>query len=42
VIVPIGGAPDRKVLINHRRTDAARIRVVNTSPFTFDPRLFFR
>jgi RES domain len=42
VIVPIGAAPDRDVLINHRRADAARIRIVNAMAFTLDPRLFAR
>jgi RES domain-containing protein len=42
VIMPIGAAPDRNILINHRRADAARIRIVGTMPFTLDPRLFAR
>ena len=42
VIVPIGPAPDRNVLINHRRADAARIRTVNAMAFRLDPRLFAR
>ena len=42
VIVPIGAAPDRNVLINHRCADAARIRIVNAMAFTLDPRLFAR
>ena len=42
VIVPIGAAPDRNVLINHRRADAARIRIVDAMAFTLDPRLFAR
>lgn len=41
-IVPIGRAPDRNILINHRRADAARIRIVNAMPFTLDPRMFAR
>jgi RES domain-containing protein len=40
VIVPIGSAADRNVLINHRHADAGRVRIVNTMSFTFDPRLF--
>lgn len=40
VVVPIAGAPDRNVLINHRHADAARIRIVDVMPFTLDPRLF--
>jgi RES domain-containing protein len=40
VVVPIGSAADRNVLINHRHTDAGRIRIVNTMSFTLDPRLF--
>jgi RES domain-containing protein len=42
VIVPIRSAPDSNVLINHRRADAARIRIVNAMAFTLDPRLFAR
>lgn len=40
VIVPIGSAPDRNMLINHRHRRAAEIKVVSTTPFTLDPRLF--
>jgi RES domain-containing protein len=40
VIVPIGGAPDRNVLINHRATRAAAIKIAETTSFTLDPRLF--
>jgi RES domain-containing protein len=40
VIMPIAGAPDRNVLINHRHPAAARIRIVAATAFTFDPRLF--
>ena len=42
VIIPIASASDRNILINHRRADAARIRIVNAMPFTLDPRLFAR
>jgi len=42
VIVPIAAAPDRNALINHRHTDAERIRIVNMISFTLDPRLFVR
>jgi RES domain-containing protein len=42
VIVPIKTAPDRNILINHRRADAARITVVDAVPFALDPRLFTR
>lgn len=42
VIVPVGAAPDRNVLINHRRADSARIRIVNAMALTLDPRLFAR
>ena len=42
VIMPIAMAPDRNVLINHRRADAGRIRIVNAIAFTLDPRLFVR
>ena len=42
VIMPFGAAPDRNILINHRRADAGRLRIVSTMPFTFDPRLFAR
>ena len=40
VIVPIDSAPDRNVLINHRHPKAAEIKVVRTTPFILDPRLF--
>ena len=40
VIMPIAGAPERNVLINHRHAAAARITIVAISPFTLDPRLF--
>jgi RES domain-containing protein len=40
VIVPIGSAADRNVLINHRHADAGRVRIVDTMFFTLDPRLF--
>ena len=40
VIVPIASAPDRNVLINHRRPTVARIAIIAVTPFTFDPRLF--
>jgi RES domain-containing protein len=40
VIMPIASAPDRKVLINHRHSDSARITITAVTPFTFDPRLF--
>jgi RES domain-containing protein len=40
VIMPIAEAPDRNVLINHRRADAARIRIAAVVPFTLDARLF--
>jgi RES domain-containing protein len=40
VIVPIGSAADRNVLINHRHADAGRVRIVNTMSFTLDPGLF--
>jgi RES domain-containing protein len=39
-IMPIAEAPDRIILINHRRTDAARIRITGVVPFTLDERLF--
>jgi RES domain-containing protein len=39
-IVPIAGAPDRNVLINHRAANADTIEIAETIPFTFDPRLF--
>jgi RES domain-containing protein len=42
VIVPIKTAPDRNILINHRRADAVRITVVDAVPFALDPRLFTR
>lgn len=40
VIMPIPAAPDRNVLINHRRPETARIAIVEIVPFTLDPRLF--
>jgi RES domain-containing protein len=40
VIMPIANAPDRNVLINHRRAEAASINIVRVIPFTLDPRLF--
>jgi RES domain-containing protein len=40
VVVPIADAPDRNVLINHRRRDASRIRIAAVVAFTLDPRLF--
>ena len=40
VIVPIGNAPDRNILINHRAAKVAAIRIEATMPFTLDPRLF--
>ncbi|MFN4089365.1 MAG: RES family NAD+ phosphorylase [Alphaproteobacteria bacterium] len=39
-IVPIDGAPDMNVLINHRHPDAARIPTVAADAFRLDPRLF--
>lgn len=40
VIVPVAGAPDRNVLINHEHPDAARITIASAEPFDPDPRLF--
>ena len=40
VIIPIAGAPDRNVLINHRHAGSNRITIIALTPFTFDPRLF--
>jgi RES domain-containing protein len=40
VIMPIVGAPDRNLLINHRKADAARIAIADVVAFTLDPRLF--
>jgi RES domain-containing protein len=40
VVVPLARAPDRNVLINHRRPGAARITTVAVLPFTLGPRLF--
>lgn len=40
VIMPIDSAPDRNALINHRHPATARIKIVTTTPFTLDPRLF--
>lgn len=39
-IIPVAGIPDQNVLINHRAAGAGAIRIVQTSPLTFDPRLF--
>jgi RES domain-containing protein len=39
VIMPIASAPDRNVLINHRHSASARIRIVAATAFAFDPRL---
>lgn len=39
-IVPLPGAPDQNVLINHRHPDAARIGIVSVEPFELDIRLF--
>lgn len=41
-LMPIGAAPDRNVLINHRHVGAASIQIIATTPFTLDPRLFAR
>jgi RES domain-containing protein len=41
-IMPIAAAPDRNILINHRRPDAARIRITEVVAFTLDERLFRR
>jgi RES domain-containing protein len=40
VIVPIGGAPDRNVLINHRYPEVARIAITAVTLLRLDPRLF--
>jgi RES domain-containing protein len=40
VIMPIAGAPDRNVLINHRHAATTRIMMAAVVPFVFDPRLF--
>lgn len=39
-VIPLADIPDLNVLINHRAAGAGAIRIVQTSPFTFDPRLF--
>lgn len=39
-VIPVADIPDRNVLINNRASGAGNIRIVQTSPFTFDPRLF--
>ena len=39
-IVPVANVPDNNVLINHRHADSASIKIVETTPFTLDPRLF--
>ncbi len=38
-IVPLAGAPDRNVLINHAHADAAMIQIDRLEPFTLDHRL---
>jgi RES domain-containing protein len=38
-IVPLRGAPDVNVLINHRHPASAQIRIVAAEPFVFDARL---
>ncbi len=40
VVMPIAGAPDRNVLINHRAAGAASVAIAEIVPFTLDPRLF--
>ena len=40
VVVPIASAPDRNVLINHRRPATTRMTIVAVTPFTLDARLF--
>lgn len=40
VIMPIAAAPDRNVLIDHRRAESARIAIAEIVPFALDPRLF--
>jgi RES domain-containing protein len=40
VIIPIAAAPNRNILINHRRAHSGRITIAAITPFTFDPRLF--
>ena len=39
VIVPIPGADDRNVLINHRHRDAELITISKVEKFAYDPRL---
>ena len=36
--VPLDGSPDLNVLINHRHSAAAQIKIVSTEPFVLDPR----
>jgi RES domain-containing protein len=40
VIVPLARGSDRNVIVNHRHPQAASIKAVAFTPFTFDPRLF--
>lgn len=40
VIMPLPGAPDRNVLINHRHPDVSRIMITRVVSFGLDPRLF--
>jgi RES domain-containing protein len=40
VIMAIAEVPDRNVLINHRSSGIASIRIVDVAPFTLDARLF--
>jgi RES domain-containing protein len=42
VVMPIAGVADRNALINHRKAEAARIRIADVVAFTLDPRLFKR
>jgi hypothetical protein len=39
-IVPLAGASERNVLINHRHAARSRIKIVAATPFSLDPRLF--
>ena len=39
VIIPLAESPDRNVMINHRRSASARIRLASAEEFKFDPRL---
>jgi RES domain-containing protein len=38
-VVPLPGAPDLNIMVNHNHPSAAQIRLRSREPFVFDPRL---